>query len=155
MQRFVAYIFVFASALFTFVQKADAQSTYIDLALVSSKDYNHPIATFSHDVFSQSFVIDSQLGESLESDLDKALVLFLQLLQPEQSYIIQHEPTYYFVFQYNDRKNNYLVMNNSIGEKNQAIYTSTYEEAQIEMLKLLQIFYSKTAVFNVTEYNAY
>ena len=129
-----------------------AQQSYIDLTLVSSKDYNKPLATFSHDVFEQAFCITSDGEMVFEPDLDKALVLFISLLEPEQSYIIQHEPTYYFVFQFNSDHRTYIVMNNSIGEKNEAIFADTMEEAQEEMLKLLQIFYSNTPVFNVTEY---
>lgn len=129
-----------------------AQSSYIDLTLVSSADYNKPLATFSHDVFEQAFCVATD-GESVfESDLDKALVLFVSLLEPQQSFIIQHEPTYYFVFQYNREHGTYIVMNNSIGEKNEAIFADTVEEAREEMLKLLQVFYSNTPVFNVTEY---
>lgn len=129
-----------------------AQSSYIDLTLVSSADYNAPLATFSHDVFEQAFRIASSDETVFEPELDKALVAFVSLLQPGQSYIIQHEPTYYFVFQYDNEHHNYLVMNNSIGEKNEAIFAETVDEARGEMLKLLQVFYSNTPVFNVTEY---
>lgn len=132
-----------------------AQSSYIDLTLVSSKDYNLPLATFSHDVFENAFKISSQAGDVWEEDLDRALWSFLGLIEPKLSYIIQHEPTYYFVFQYNSAKDTYLVMNNSIGEKNQAIYVNTVEEAKEEMLKLLQIFYSNTSVFRIKEYSNY
>ncbi|MCM1532203.1 MAG: hypothetical protein NC048_07660 [Bacteroides sp.] len=130
-----------------------AQSSYIDLTLVSSADYNRPLANFSHDVFEQAFCVASADGDNVfEPDLEKALVLFVALLEPEQSFIIQHEPTYYFVFQYNREHENYIVMNNSIGEKNEAIFADTVEEAREEMLKLLRVFYSNTPVFNVTEY---
>ncbi len=129
-----------------------AQSSYIDLTLVSSADYNKPLATFSHDVFEQVFCVSSDGENVFEPDLDKALVLFISLLEPKQSFIIQHEPTYYFVFQYNKEHDTYIVMNNSIGEKNEAIFADTVEEARQEMLKLLQVFYSNTPVFNVTEY---
>lgn len=132
-----------------------AQSSYIDLTLVSSRDYNKPLATFSHDVFEKAFKVSSGDGDVFEEDLNTALARFLTLLEPEESYIVQHEPTYYFVFQYNDEKGNYLVMNNSIGEKNQAIYSNTHEEAIHELMKLLLVFYSNTAVYNVTEYNAF
>lgn len=129
-----------------------AQSSYIDLTLVSSADYNKPLATFSHDVFEQAFCVASDGENVFEPDLDKALVMFVGLLEPEQSFIIQHEPTYYFVFQYNKEQRSYIVMNNSIGEKNEAIFADTVEEAREEMLRLLQVFYSNTPVFNVTEY---
>lgn len=129
-----------------------AQSSYIDLTLVSSEDYNTPLATFSHDVFEQAFRVSSSDEAVFEPELEKALVLFVSLLQPGRSYIIQHEPTYYFVFQYDRGRDNYLIMNNSIGEKNEAIFAETVDEARGEMLKLLQVFYSNTPVFNVTEY---
>ena len=132
-----------------------AQSSYIDLTLVSAKDYNQPLANFSHDVFENAFRISTDRGAVWQEDINDALMVFLGLLEPGVSYIIQHEPTYYFVFQYNAAKDSYLVMNNSIGEKNEAIYVDTMEEALSEMLKLLQIFYSNTSVFNLKEYSAY
>lgn len=129
-----------------------AQSSYIDLTLVGSADYNKALANFAHDAFEQAFVITSGDATELEPDLEKALVKFIALLEPQQSYVIQHEPTYYFVFQYLKEKNIYLVMNNSIGAKNEAIFSPTVEGAREEMLKLLRVFYSETPVFNVTEY---
>lgn len=132
--------------------KAQAQSSYIDLTIVESVDYNKPLGSFSREAFDDAFRIASLDGDEYEPDLDRALVMFINLLQPERSYIIQHEPTYYFVFQYNKKVGNYLVMNNSIGEKNEAIYVDTFSEAQYEMLKLLQVFYSSTPVLSVEEY---
>ncbi len=130
-----------------------AQSSYIDLTLVSSADYNKGIAIFSHDIFEQAFCITLEDEDRIfEPNLDKALRFFVNLLEARQSYIIQHEPTYYFVFQYDEDRDRYLVLNNSIGEKNEAIYCVTVEEARSEMLKLLQVFYSNTPVFNVSEY---
>ena len=43
-------------------------------------------------------------------------------------------------------------MNNSIGAKDEAIYVDTFREAQYEMLKLLQVFYSSTPILSVEEY---
>ena len=129
-----------------------AQQSYIDPTLVSSKDYNKPLATFSYDVFEQAFCITCDDENEFESDLEKALELFVAHLEEEQSYIIQHEPTYYFVFQYDREHRHYLVMNNSIGEKNEAIFADELTEAHEEMLRLLQVFYSNTPLFNVTEY---
>ncbi|MDE6494105.1 MAG: hypothetical protein K2O66_04880 [Bacteroidales bacterium] len=132
---------------------ARAQSSYIDLTLVSSADYNKAIAIFSHDIFEQAFCITMEDEDRVfEPNLDKALHLFVKLLEDQQSYIIQHEPTYYFVFQYDGERGRYLVLNNSIGEKNEAIYCTSVDEARGEMLKLLQVFYSNTPVFNVSEY---
>lgn len=119
---------------------------------MESVDYNKPLGTFSREAFDDAFRVASLDGDEYEPDLDRALVMFINLLQPERSYIIQHEPTYYFVFQYNKKVGNYLVMNNSIGEKNEAIYVDTFSEAQYEMLKLLQVFYSSTPVLSVEEY---
>lgn len=132
--------------------QAHAQSSYIDLTIVESVDYNKPLGSFSREAFDDAFRIASIDGDEYEADLDRALVMFINLLLPERSYIIQHEPTYYFVFQYNKKVGNYLVMNNSIGEKNEAIYVDTFTEAQYEMLKLLQVFYSSTPVISVEEY---
>ncbi len=132
--------------------RVHAQSSYIDLTIVESVDYNKPLGTFSREAFDDAFRVASLDGDEYEPDLDRALVMFINLLQPERSYIIQHEPTYYFVFQYNKKVGNYLVMNNSIGEKNEAIYVDTFSEAQYEMLKLLQVFYSSTPVLSVEEY---
>ncbi|MEG1498704.1 MAG: hypothetical protein RRX93_03600 [Bacteroidales bacterium] len=145
---FLMLVFLIA-ATFASVQ---GQSSYIDLTIVESSDYNKALATFSHESFQDAFKVASATGERFEPNLSKALVLFIGLLKPERSYIIQHEPTYYFVFQYNQKNANYLVMNNSIGEKNEAIYVKTFAEAQKEMLSLLQVFYSNTPVFSVTEY---
>lgn len=133
-------------------EQACAQSSYIDLTIVESVDYNKPLGSFSREAFDDAFRIASLEGDEYEPDLDRALVMFINLLLPEHSYIIQHEPTYYFVFQYNKKVGNYLVMNNSIGEKNEAIYVDTFSEAQYEMLKLLQVFYSSTPVLSVEEY---
>lgn len=141
-------VICFASSL----NRAHAQSSYIDLTIVESVDYNKPLGSFSREAFDDAFRIASLDGDEYEPDLDRALVMFINLLQPERSYIIQHEPTYYFVFQYNKKVGNYLVMNNSIGEKNEAIYVDTFSEAQYEMLKLLQVFYSSTPVLSVEEY---
>lgn len=143
---------VFVFGLLGLQDKAQAQSSYIDLTIVESVDYNKPLGSFSREAFDDAFHIASLDGDEYEPDLDRALVMFINLLQPERSYIIQHEPTYYFVFQYNKKVGNYLVMNNSIGEKNEAIYVDTFSEAQYEMLKLLQVFYSSTPVLSVEEY---
>ena len=149
--RLLFPLLVFSAAF----SQARAQSSYIDLTLVSSENYNLPLATFSYDVFESAFKVSSSSLNLLEEDLDTALLAFMELLEPRVSYIIQPEPTYYFVFQYNSAKDNYLVMNNSIGEKNQAIYVSTVEEAKREMLKLLQVFYAHTTLFRVKEYSTF
>ncbi len=133
--------------------EASAQSSYIDLTIVESTDYNKPLGSFSREAFDDAFHIASiTSGDQYEPDLDRALIMFINLLIPEHSYIIQHEPTYYFVFQYNKKVGNYLVMNNSIGAKDEAIYVDTFTEAQYEMLKLLQVFYSSTPILSVEEY---
>lgn len=146
------FISICAICLAGSLNQAHAQSSYIDLTIVESVDYNKPLGSFSREAFDDAFRIASLDGDEYEPDLDRALVMFINLLQPERSYIIQHEPTYYFVFQYNKKVGNYLVMNNSIGEKNEAIYVDTFSEAQYEMLKLLQVFYSSTPVLSVEEY---
>ncbi|MDR2556649.1 MAG: hypothetical protein LBC49_02920 [Bacteroidales bacterium] len=129
-----------------------AQSAYLDMTIVESSDYNNPIGVFSHDEFQNQFKITTPEGETYNDDITRGLILFLNILEPKKSYVIQHEPIYYFVFQYNKKQDNYLVMNNSIGESNEAIYVPTFSEAQKEMLNLLLIFYSNTPAFSVTEY---
>jgi hypothetical protein len=88
----------------------------------------------------------------LEADINRALMLFLSILEPEKSYVIQHEPTYYFVFQYIPSESRYLVMNNTIGEKNEALYRDTFRAAQREMLILLQTFYNNIPMISVKEH---
>jgi hypothetical protein len=88
----------------------------------------------------------------MEADINKALMLFLNALEPQKSYVIQHEPTYYFVFQYDAADNRYLVLNNSIGEKNEAVYCDTFRKAQREMLILLQTFYNNIPMVSVKEF---
>lgn len=131
----------------------NAQGTYIDLTLVESTDYNKPLANFSREAFSDAFKISSSQGDVLEENLNNALIIFINLLVPKKSFVIQHEPTYYFIFQYNTKTDKYLIMNNSIGEKNEAIYTPTFEDGQFEMLKLLQIFYSDMPVYSIMEFS--
>jgi len=88
----------------------------------------------------------------VESNINRALTLFLGLLEPEKSYVIQHEPTYYFVFQYVARENRYLVMNNSIGERNEAVFRDDFRSALREMFILLQTFYNNIPMISVKEF---
>ncbi|MDR1974766.1 MAG: hypothetical protein LBQ31_08880 [Bacteroidales bacterium] len=149
MRKFAVLIVFVCSTLFGTLF---AQSAYLDMTLVESTDYSKPLAIFSHDEFQNMFKITTPEGEVFNEDITRGLILFLKIVEPDRSYIIQHEPTYYFIFQYNKKMNNYLVMNNSIGESNEAIYVNTFAEAQKEMLNLLLIFYSNTPAFSVTEY---
>jgi len=88
----------------------------------------------------------------MEQDINRALILFLSILEPQKSYVIQHEPTYYFVFQFVASENRYLVMNNSIGDRNEALYRDTFGAAQREMLLLLQTFYNNIPMISVQEF---
>jgi bifunctional pyridoxal-dependent enzyme with beta-cystathionase and maltose regulon repressor activities len=88
----------------------------------------------------------------MEADINRALQIFLNILEPEKSYVIQHEPTYYFVFQWVPSENRYLVMNNSIGEKNEAVYRDSFRAAQREMYTLLQTFYNNIPLSSIKEY---
>jgi bifunctional pyridoxal-dependent enzyme with beta-cystathionase and maltose regulon repressor activities len=135
-----------------FSTQLSAQSAYLDMTIVESTDYNRPIGVFSYDEFQGMFKITTSDNETYNEDITRSLILFLKILEPQKSYVIQHEPTYYFIYQYNKKQGNYLVMNNSIGESNEAIYVDSFEEAQKEMLNLLLIFYSNTPAFSVTEY---
>lgn len=154
LQKIVFIVVLITSILLldAYTERASAQSSYIDLTIVESTDYNKPVATFSRESFEDVFRISSPSGDQSDPDINKALVLFLNILVEGHSYIIQHEPTYYFVFQFNKKTNNYLVMNNSIGEKNEAIYVNSFKEAQKEMFNLLQVFYSNAPVLSVQEY---
>ncbi|MDR0619591.1 MAG: hypothetical protein LBG17_06815 [Bacteroidales bacterium] len=156
MTRFYASLFVVFSALFGSVGNIGgalkAQSAYLDMTIVESSDYNTPLGVFSHDEFQNQFKITTTKGEIYNDDITRGLILFLKILEPKKSYIIQHEPTYYFIFRYDKKRDNYLVMNNSIGESNEAIYVDSFAGAQKEMLNLLLIFYSNTPAFSVTEY---
>jgi bifunctional pyridoxal-dependent enzyme with beta-cystathionase and maltose regulon repressor activities len=88
----------------------------------------------------------------LEADINKALMIFLTILEQEKSYVIQHEPTYYFVFQWIPSENRYLVMNNTIGERNEAIYRDSFRAALREMLILLQTFYNNIPMISIKEH---
>ncbi len=146
---FAAFVFVLCGTLST---PLSAQSAYLDMTIVESTDYNRPIGVFSYDEFLGMFKITTADGETHNQDITTCLIMFLKILEPKKSYIIQHEPTYYFIYQYNKKMDSYLVMNNSIGESNEAIYVDSFEDAQREMLNLLLIFYSNTPAFSVTEY---
>lgn len=145
-------LFLFISLTLCLSCKSLAQGAYIDLTLVESSNYNKSLANFSHESFQNAFKISSLDGDEYEVSLEKALTMFLELLEPQKSYIIQHEPTYYFVFQYNKKNLNYLIMNNSIGEKNEAIFCNAFDDAKKQMLILLQGFYSNIPIFTVKEY---
>jgi hypothetical protein len=154
MRKFYAlFLIIFFGIGGSIVSTLKAQSAYLDMTIVESSDYSNPLGIFSYDEFQNQFKITTPEGETYNDDITRGLILFLKILEPKKSYVIQHEPTYYFVFQYNKKQENYLVMNNSIGESNEAIYVKTFAEAQKEMLNLLLIFYSNTPAFSVTEYH--
>ena len=129
-----------------------SQSSFLDLMIVESSNYNKPVGTFSYSNFENMFKITSKRPTFMEHDINRALVLFLSILEPQKSYVIQHEPTYYFVFQFVSSENRYLVMNNSIGERNEALYRDTFGAAQREMLLLLQTFYNNIPMISVQEF---
>ncbi len=131
---------------------AFAQSSFLDLTIVETSNYNKPVGNFSYSNFENVFKITSSKPPVSEPDINKALLLFLNILLPEKSYVIQHEPTYYFVFQYDAKEKRYLVMNNSIGEKNEAVYCETFQKARKEMFVLLQTFYNNIPLISVKEY---
>jgi len=131
---------------------AFSQSSFLDLTIVESSNYNKPIGTFTYSSFENMFRITSSKPTIFEANIDKALLLFLNILEAQKSYIIQHEPNYYFVFQYDAKENRYLVMNNSIGEKNEAIYKDNFRNAQKEMFILLQTFYNNIPMISVKEF---
>ena len=129
-----------------------AQSTFLDLTIVESTNYNRPVGTFSYSNFEAMFKVMSNRPTVMEPDINRALTIFLSLLEPQKSYVIQHEPTYYFVFQFVPAENRYLVMNNSIGERNEAVFRNTFREAQREMLILLQTFYHNIPMIHIREH---
>jgi hypothetical protein len=132
---------------------AFSQSSFLDLTIVESSNYNRAVGSFSYSNFENMFRIMSNKPTVMEADINKALMLFLSILEPQKSYVIQHEPTYYFVFQFIPSENRYLVMNNSIGEKNEAVYRDTFSAARREMLILLQTFYTNIPMVSVKEFN--
>jgi len=131
---------------------AFSQSSFLDLTIVESSNYNRPVGTFSYSNFENMFKITSNRPTVLEADINRALTLFLSILEPQKSYVIQHEPTYYFVFQFIPTENRYLVMNNSIGERNEAVYRDAFRAAQREMLILLTTFYNNIPMVSVKEF---
>ncbi|MDR2907130.1 MAG: hypothetical protein LBU91_03975 [Bacteroidales bacterium] len=145
-------IITLAIALFIGVS-AYSQSTFLDLTIVESSNYNKPIGNFSFSNFESTFKITSPNRPVVaETNINRALQLFLNILEPHKSYIIQHEPTYYFVFQYDTKESRYLVMNNSIGEKNEALYCPEFRQAVREMHTLLSTFYNNIPMVSVKEY---
>ena len=131
---------------------AFSQSSFLDLTIVESSNFNRAIGTFTFSNFENAFKITSSRPTVTEANINRALVIFLNILEEKKSYVIQHEPTYYFVFQYDDREDRYLVMNNSIGEKNEAVYCPDFRKAKNEMLLLLQTFYNNIPMVSVREY---
>ena len=147
----IKLILVFCVSLFV-SSSAFSQSTFFDLTIVESSNFNRHVGTFSYSNFENMFRIMSAKPTVLEADINKALVIFLSILEQEKSYVIQHEPTYYFVFQYVKEEDRYLVMNNTIGEKNEALYRDTFRAALREMLLLLQTFYNNIPMISVKEH---
>jgi len=131
---------------------AFSQSTFLDLTIVESSNYNRVVGTFTYSNFENTFKITSNRPTITEPNINRALMLFLNILEERKSYIIQHEPTYYFVFQYDAREQRYLVLNNTVGEKNEAVYRSDFRQAKAEMLVLLQAFYNNIPMVSVREY---
>ncbi len=131
---------------------AYSQSSFLDLTIVEASNYNKTVGTFTYSNFENMFKITSSKPTIMEANINRALMLFLNVLEPKKSYVIQHEPTYYFVFQYDVQENRYLVMNNSIGEKNEAVYRDDFKQAQREMFILLQTFYNNIPMVSVEEY---
>lgn len=129
-----------------------SQSSFLDLTIVETSNYNKAVGNFSYSNFENLFKITSSKAPISEPDINRALMMFLNILEQEKSYVIQHEPTYYFVFQFDANENRYLVMNNSIGEKNEAVYCETFQKARKEMFVLLQTFYNNIPIVSVKEY---
>ena len=124
----------------------------MDLTIVETSNQNRVIGTFSYSNFENMFRIMSNRPTILEADINRALQIFLNILEPEKSYVIQHEPTYYFVFQYVASEKRYLVMNNTIGEKNEAIFRDNFRAAQREMFGLLQNFYNNIPMIQIRKF---
>ncbi|MCL2412781.1 MAG: hypothetical protein FWC98_01430 [Bacteroidales bacterium] len=141
---FVFFLFLGNSAF--------SQSSFLDLTIVETTNYNRPIGTFSFSSFESVFQITSSRPTVVEPDINRALMIFLNILQPGRSYIIQHEPLYYFVFQYIQAESRWLIMNASIGERNEAIFRDTFREAQREMFVMLQTFYNNIPLVSVREF---
>ena len=132
---------------------AFSQSSFLDLTIVESTNFNRPVANFSYSNFENMFVMTAGNQPTiLEANINRALTIFLNNLRPERSYVIQHEPTYYFVFQFDSKENRYLVLNNTIGERNKAFFADTFNYARREMFVLLQTFYNNIPIVSVREF---
>jgi hypothetical protein len=150
MRKVYLFLLILVASVFA-GSSAFAQSSFLDLTIVESSNYNKPLANFSYSNFDNTFVVSSTKGTTTEPNINRALLYFLKQLAPQKSYVIQHEPTYYFVFQYREKDDNYIVLNNTIGEKNEAIYCATFKEAQGQMLLLLQNFYNNIPIVSIQE----
>jgi hypothetical protein len=147
----IKLLLVLVFALFV-GSSAFSQSSFLDLTIVETTNYNRPVGTFSFSNFEGVFQIASARPTISEPNINRALIHFLNILQPGRSYVIQHEPFFYFVFQYIPTERRWLIMNNSIGERNEAIFRNTFQEAQREMLILLQTFYQNIPIVSVREF---
>jgi hypothetical protein len=127
---------------------AFSQSPFLDLKIVETTDYKTAVGTFTFSFSENMYVVTSPHTVATEADIRQALVTFVNILQPEKSYIIQHDfeggEPYYFVFHYDSKDNRYLVMDNSIGEKNEPVYRVDFSEAKSEMLQLLRVIYTNS-----------
>lgn len=149
--KHIRLLLFFLTSLFV-GNSAFSQSSFLDLTIVETTNYNRPLGTFSFSNFENVFVITSNRPTITEPDINRALLHFLNILQPGRSYVIQHEPFFYFVFQFIPSENRWLVMNNSIGERNEAIFRDTFQEALREMFVLLQTFYQNIPIVSVREF---
>ncbi len=124
---------------------AFSQKTFVELNIVEPSNVDKPIGNISClDVNSEkTYFVRSEKDTVSNADINKSILAFLNVLQPEKSYIIQDGVEHYFMFQYDEKQKRYLVMGNHIGNKNEAIYCETFSKAQEEMFVLLQKFYAR------------
>ncbi len=134
-------ICAFCFALFA-GSSAFSQPAFLELTIVEAANYNTPLGFFTYSEAKKMYEVRSDKDTMFETDMNKALTLFLSILKPAKSYVIQNDAGFYFVLQYDETKKNYLVMNNSIGENNKASYFNSFEEAKQGMLGLLKVFYN-------------
>ena len=128
-----------------------SQPRFLSLKIIEASNYNNIIGALNFNYETNRFVISVSETNVEEADFNRAIVRFLNILEPQKSYIIQHDVSYYFVFQYNKNDNNYLVLNNTIGEKNEPVYRNAFREAKAEILILLQTLYNQTSKFKDSE----
>lgn len=136
-------LLIFSIALFasTTMLSQNQQKSFPVLTIIESSDMNTSLGKCSYLESEKTFEIKSENQTFKEMNINKILTAFVDLLKPEKSYVIQDGVSHYFVLQYNAKNKDYLVLDNSIGEKNEAHYFQSFQKAKDEMTGLLNVLY--------------